>query len=232
MKKLLTISAVLLAAALVFTGCSNPASSSGDGPTEKTYPGTWTTDANTWSGYNTSTGRTITVNNNTITVSTNTTTYANMPASGKWSYGADEFTRNGTFKGFAATATSTSKAGCGFCFGYSEDKDDNSKFSSYVLIIQDGACLVTKAVDGVWDTVTASDWISNTCINTGNSTNEVVVYTDTDSSIIIEINGTAVRRIQSPASTLRVGNVGFSPVISGSDTGTVTQTYTFKKFQK
>ena len=35
MKKLLTISAVLLAAALVFTGCSNPASSSGDGGSNK-----------------------------------------------------------------------------------------------------------------------------------------------------------------------------------------------------
>ena len=230
MKKLLTIAAVFLTAALVFTGCSNPASGGGEGPTEKTYPGTWTTDANTWSSYNTSTGRTATVNNRTVTVSTNTDTFANMPAAGNWSYGAWDFTRNGNFKGFSATASSTSTAGCGFCFGYSEDS--SKKVSAYVLIIQNGACLVTKQIAGVWDTPAASDWVSNTCINTGTSTNEVVVYTDSDSSIVIEINGTEVRRITSPESTLCIGDIGFSPIVSASDTGTVTQTYTFKKFQK
>ena len=66
----------------------------------------------------------------------------------------------------------------------------------------------------------------------GRPVKKAVVYTDTDSSIVIEINGTEVKRIASPVSTLRIGDIGFVPVVSSDDTGTVAQTYNFKKFQK
>lgn len=230
MKKLLTIATVLLTAALVFTGCSNPAASSGGGDGGPSLPGNWTTTAETYTSYKKNDGRTITVNEKTVTCTIVSTELSDSdkPDGGitYWTYPITTDTKE--YTGFKASAKCSS-SNCGYGLVFCGVDIDSSHYSAYTLLISNDGFKVRKTISNATSDIT--DWQTNACIKAEPTANDVIVYTDSN-SIIIQINGTQVYKIDNPE--LKKGWVGFTTNIAKKDVdaaSTVTQTYTFNEFQ-
>ncbi len=228
MKKLLSISAALLTAALIFTACTQPTNP--DGGNTNPGPGNWrdmaTADHATNAYYTARNGRVITVSGNTVTFTgdKNNLDDADKPTRG-FNYWTNQFTLDGnSFTGFTASAKGTSiKSGCGLVFCGS---DTTSSYNAYTLLLANGCFMVRKVTNGT-ATDMFNDWINADYIKAEPQENEVTVYKD-GSDMYIKINNNLAFVIRNASYTS--GWIGFTTNIGADDT-TVSQTYTFKKVQ-
>lgn len=227
MKKLLSISAVLLTAALIFTGCAQPTNS--DGGNTNPGPGNWRdmTTADHYTSYTARNGRVITVSGNTVTFTgdKNNLDDADKPTDG-FSYWTNQFTLDGnSFTGFTASAKGTSSnSGCGLVFC---GTDTATSYNAYTLLLANGGYKVKKVTNGT-STEISGGWINNTnYVKAEPQDNEVTVYKD-GTKLVIKINGNLAFEIREAEYTS--GWIGFTTNIGADDT-TVSQTYTFKKVQ-
>ena len=225
MKKLLPLGLIIAAVlSLGLMGCKQNAD-------EEKLPGTWTSTAlmDTWDLSSTNT-RLRSSNYTYNYTSDNTLSNFNYPtAPNSFTYTTWAVTQEKTFTGFKASASTNpadSPYGFAFCIDINESKD----WTYYTLVIEDNAIKVRyKPYTG--DSTTVVDWTENEAIKTS-GTNEVLVYADKDSSIIININGTNVAIIRSPV--LKSGYCGIIGAVtyeSYTENSRISSTYTFKEFQ-
>ena len=156
----------------------------------------------------------------------NTITYPDKPDT--FNFATWAVTQENTFTGFKATA-STTPAGSPYGFSFFIDIN-NQKWTYYTLIIAGNAIKVSYT-PYTGDSTTIINWKEDDAINASGQ-NEVVVYTDKDSSIIININGKTVGIIRSPV--LKVGYCGIIGAVtydSYTSNTKIKSTYTFKEFQ-
>ena len=229
MKKLLKVSILLLTAALLFSGCSNASSSSED----DSLPGTWTENTGYYSSFAAPyQGSTLTGTNNTFVYTlTKPAEVADedKPEEGTFSYYKYGVTKEKNFTGFKAKASCTSpNSGYGFIF--CETSTENKVYSYYTLILCGKSFILSEKVNGT--SAKLYEWTQDNAIETEPEENEIIVYTDDDSSIIININGSNVAAIRSPK--LSKGACGICCNISSTDVKNntpIAATYTFEEFQ-
>ncbi|MBO4706298.1 MAG: hypothetical protein J5647_11225 [Spirochaetaceae bacterium] len=229
MKKLLTMSALLLVALLLFTGCPKDPAPNGNG-----LPGTWsqsvqmfTNNRNCWSNKGTliydNTNKAFVFNLNAGELTGN-----DIPDSGKFDTWWFPVTTDANYTGFKATATTTQSTYCGFIFNLTEV---SNQWSYYYIVLSDSKFMLKKCINGTSSNILS--WTADDAIKPTPQENEVLVYKDTDSSIIIKINGVTVYTITSPE--IHEGQCGVVCCVSNTqyNNGTeITTTWKFKEFQR
>ena len=226
MKKLLQVSAVLLAAVLMFAGCKNNADEGGDD-----LPGKWTSELNFYSGQTTDpiTKGLLTADGKGGVI----IQYAKPTQPDPDKPLTENYFRNNLYPfssdlnltGFEATAKSTSSyCTYGFSFNVSDDW-----YNMYQLLLEYDSYKLRKEIDGTWSDIT--NWSSNKAIKMEPAENTVTVYKDGD-SIVIKVNGTTIYTIKNPEITS--GQVCYQPSVGYEDiaSGTAyTITYKLKQAQ-
>ena len=215
MKKLLPVTAVLMAAALFFAGCSNSA----DGPTE-TLPGTWVSSVEYWP----SNPENWTRNGNTF--SYNLTDVSSLGMESGYSYSKVFTIKTSPIYGVKAKVRQNnftdSQVGITLFAG-----DD----SYYQLTFWKGSYILYEKLSGGERTCLT---MNNGYINLFNSsikeegqTNEVLFYTDGD-NLVIKVNGT---KLTSIPKKLDSGSAGAMVVLTSNSTSPVNASCEFLEFQ-
>ena len=195
MKKLLTIATVLLTAALVFTGCSNPAASSGDGGGDggSSLPGTWTSNVEYFEDFSKdgwSRSRNVVKYNCTNPSSLNIVEGKSIsqwvPYTGQQIYGFKAKIKQDKF--------TTGDYGFNFFYDNKGTSNDYTDDSCYELTFWDTSYMLWKKINGEWTCLsvregTNSSNIFNDAINPEGQENEVLVYSE-GSNLVIKVNGT------------------------------------------
>ena len=227
MKKLLSVAALLMIALFFFTGCPS------EPPDPNALPGLWTTpELNTspttfWLNkgnliYNNE-DKTFVFNCNTSEL-----TGDNIPGDGKFQYYLHLLTTDENYSGFKSTVSSTTDTYYGFVFNCTYS---GGTWSYYVINFYKNKFLLQKMVND--QKYTMNSWSINSAINASSTENEILVYKDTDSSIVIKVNGQSIYTITNPQ--LTSGRIGVSCCVSDDDynNGTeITTTWKFKEFQR
>ncbi|SFI95754.1 hypothetical protein SAMN04487775_1094 [Treponema bryantii] len=225
MKKLLTISAVLLAAALVFTGCSNPAANSGD-EGEK-LPGTWSSSVTYYNDYN---QNGWTLKNNTISykcddpttlqIPTNKVQLLSLPISSDKIYGVNVKLKQAKF----------TDSEYGILFLESGDSSDNTN-SYYRLTLWQNSYILYEKLSGHAETLLSVNGeyqnIVNNAIKKEGEENDVLFYTEGE-ELVLKINGTEIKRI---ANKLDKGRCHAYVRIPYDATESIAINYNFVNFQ-
>ena len=231
MKKLLSLAAVVLTAALIFSGCQNASSSSDDGDK---LPGTWLSSPEfknytsqpfagtgvsslTNGGSNKFEYKVTSAGSCTETIDSTTISSVSYPAS-----------KDADYTGFKATVKSSASAHYGFAFNINIV---NSEWTYYYILLSDNSYTVKFSNKG--SATTLKDWEQNNAIKEAKSENKITVYTDKDSKIHIVINGSDVYQIENPA--VKQGSFGPVCCLTGTDKSgnrSFTTTYTFTEAQK
>lgn len=237
MKKLLTLSAVFVAAALFFTGCTQPTNPTGN---TNPGPGNWSTTANWLSGsdspvFKNSDGSiscgSVTIDGQGGAVYTNTNPRETKTGSAaltenQFRNSAYRFMSDLDITGFEATAKCTSTAStCGFKFNVSSDW-----LNLYELFIQGNQFYLKKRINN--STSTIQNWTTSSAINAEPGENKVTVYKD-GNAIKIFINGTNVYTINNPE--LTSGSVAFICGLGYADIQNqtnITATYKITNLQR
>ena len=220
MKKLLTMSALLLVALLLFTSCPS-------GPAQITWASSVEMNTNTNTVFGVGTLSYNSTNNkfvfNIDAGDVTGTTY--VPSSGSFKSNFFTVTTDDTYLGFKATVDTTEDTYCGFVFNA---KYQNA-WSYYILFLHGNSYMLKKCISGTSSTV--ASWTTNAAINAAPEENEVIVYKE-GSKIIIKINGTEVYTITNPQ--LQSGGCGPVCCINDDDVEhhtTVTTNWKFNAFQ-
>lgn len=226
MKKLLQVSAVLLAAVLMFAGCKNNADEGGDD-----LPGKWTNELQFFELQSTDnrTGCQITASGDGNVICKNdnpTQTDPDHPLTeNHFRNNLYAFASDINLTGFEATAKCTSAYSTyGFSFNISDDWKN-----MYQINFQNNYFIIQKEIDGTWSDV--KSWTKNTAIKAEPAENSVVVYKD-GNSIIIKVNGTNIYTIENPEITQ--GKIGYQPSVGYEDIASATAytiTYKLKQAQ-
>ncbi len=239
MKKLISLSAALLTAAMLFTACSNP--SGGDsGNSSNPGPGSWSSSANWYSDTDSpvfedngtgatcgsitrdGTGGAVYTNPNPVETYTGNRALQN----GKFRNSAYRFMSDTDITGFEATAKCTStESTYGFKFNVSTDWNN-----LYELFIQGNGVLIRKRINST--VTTLQDWINFSEIKSEPAENKVTVYKD-GNAIKIFVNGKNVYNINNPE--LTSGAVAFTCGIGYADIQnhtSITATYKITKLQR
>lgn len=239
MKKLLQVSAVLIAAVLLFAGCKNNAD-------DDSLPGNWKSDIQYYNGTETAykwisntdkvaigtvtwDGQGGAVYHNETPSDPNAGTenaliagYYNGTAYGFMSSDYSDLT------GFEATASSATTTPYGFCFNIHASA--NSGWTDYYDLQFNGQTFkLTKRVNST--TTTIQSWKTATAIKAQSNTNNVTVYKDGD-SIIIKVNGSHIYTIENPEIT--EGFIAFDCNYSYEDVHNqtpITMTYKINQVQ-
>ncbi len=228
MKKLLTVTAVLLTAALLFTGCKNAANSDGG----EDLPGTWVSSLDYYQPY---TANNWTGNKNTISYDCSnvsslgietgyTMTYASGLSEGPQLYGVRAKIKQNTFTdaepGIILFKTSSA---------------DGKWDTYYTLTFWKGSYILYEKLSGqertcISKTSDGTETYSNTwhkSIKEEGNTNEVLFYTDGD-KLVLKVNGSTVTTIQKKLDT---GDTGACIVIPSDATGSINANWEFLEFQ-
>ncbi len=230
MKKLLSISAILLAAALVFTGCSNPSSGSGSDP--DALPGKWKTNLDFFTGTNDCKycGGTITHDGKGGVVYSNPNPTEPDPSSpmeeGHMTSAFYTICADTNLTGFEATAKSTSPY-CTYGFGWAISENDWNNM--YELSFEYNGFILYEEINGVWTPI--QNWKNDSSIKKEPGENTVIVYKD-GSNIIIKVNGSVIYTIKNAKITK--GRLAFRTAIGYEDVQTgegYTITYKVKQAQ-
>ena len=230
MKKLLSLAAVLLTAALIFTGCQNASSSSDDGDK---LPGTWlsTTDFENFTNHEAfGPGSSFSSKGNGAYEYklTDVSTTTKRPSEGQFKNHIYAVTRNADFTGFKATAKSTASEYYGFAFNINIE-GENWKY--YSVVLSNTSFTIDYNAPGA--DAELAPWTKNNAIKASPEENNVTVYADKDSTIHILINNADVHQIKNPV--LTQGYVGAICCLKYTDiaNNTVcTANYNFKEVQK
>lgn len=232
MKKLLSLAAVLLTAALIFTGCQNASSSSDDGDK---LPGTWlsTIEYNTWTNddpFGPGSSFSSKENGAYEYKLTNVSTTTLRPTEGKFRNSLYAVSKDADFTGFKATAKTTASQYYGFVFNINIDA--NGKWKDYTVVLSDTSFTVDYN-DATGTGAELVPWTKNSAIKASPAENNVTVYTDKDSTIHILINGADVHQIKNPVLTQgKVGAVCCFKYTDIANNTVSTTNYNFKEFQK
>ena len=231
MKKILSLG-LLFAAILTLglTGCAK------DPEENEKLPGTWSTAAAFWD-YSGSAKLTASGSTFTYKLENPLTSYGSTIPSGKFGWDTFSLTQEDHFKGFKAKASANSgDSGCGFAFCLNRRKDTETNktlFSYYALVIQEDSLYLKQIAENSDDSVILVNWKTIPSLNAEPAENTYTVYTDTDNSIVIKINGEVAHIIENPAYTK--GEIGVLGVCGGNDQAankTISSTYKFLQFQK
>lgn len=236
MKKLLTLSALLLVYAALFVGCKHE-------PDPDALPGRWS-KASSLSFYDPAAGSSYTRNGNTYTFeSDNPDQVDSITDSTSRIYWQTPIRE--TVTGFKASIkkekgiqNSNTAIGYGFIFNQNNDQYYALRFSNQYFCIQerDGNSYSyptkwTSTQDGQ-DYV----WVYNTNIYEEPSANEILVYADENLDIVINVNGETIFTIRNPK--YKRGNVRAEAEYTYAnktsldpDMKTVKVVTTFKEFQ-
>ena len=193
MKKLLSISAVLLTAALIFTGCAQPTVPENTNP----GPGTWTSNVNFLEEFS---ENFWTRSKNLMTYNCTNPSSLNIP-SGKtlssWvSYSADKV------YGFKAKIKQDkfTDGEYGFIFFY-DDKNTESPTddSYYQLSFWKESYILYKRINGTMTCLSTPEGTNysntfNDAIKPEGQENEVIVYSE-GNNLVIKVNGTTIKTI-------------------------------------
>ena len=226
MKKLLQVSAVLLAAVLMFAGCKNNADEGGDD-----LPGKWKSELSFYNDQTTDkrTGALVTCDGSGGVIVQNANPEqpdsTNPIKENGYRTNLYTFASDINLTGFEATAKNTSSYSTyGFCFNISDDWSD-----MYQIDFEYSGFIIYKCIDSNWDKV--CDWTQNKAIKAEPAENTITVYKD-NADIIIKANGTTLYTIKNAEATS--GRVGFTTAIGYEDiqNGTsYTITYKLKQAQ-
>ncbi len=226
MKKLLTMSALLLVALLLFTSCPSE-------PDPNALPGTWapsvemnTTTRNLFDGHGSLTYQSS--SKSFVYTLEHPDQLTDKPDEGEFTYYPIPLTSDDTYTGFKATVSGTPSPNVGFIINFTRNSS-TGKDTYYTILLHDGSYRIRKTINDVTTEVT--DWTPDDAINEESEGNEVLVYKD-GTSLIIQVNGVTVHRIESPAITF--GKCGVICAVSGAEcvsSETVTATYKFTNFQ-
>ena len=236
MKKLLTIATVLLTAALVFTGCSNPASS-GDGDDGEKLPGTWVQSVNY---YKAETGELWSNNNNKISFGCSdpstlgigqkyATTYT-CPITPTQLYGVRAKIKQNAF--------TEAEPGIYLFLTTSKDANNNTSFDTYYSLTfykgsytiyekengKERVCLSSQ-YDAEDDKTYENTW--NDAIKAEGNENEVLFYTDGD-KLVLKINGTLIKTFDKKLDSGKTCACMFVP---GKATDAINANWEFLEFQ-
>ena len=231
MKKLLSLAAVVLTAALIFSGCQNASSSSDDGDK---LPGTWASTAEFNDNYDPPFDNVSSFTHKGNGVFEYKVTNASgvaagkKPPSGKFIPLSYRVTKDADYTGFKITSISSSTTYHGVSFNITVT---DNKWSYYRLLLSDKSYNLDLCEAGTETEL--KGWTQHNAIKASTEENLITVYADKDSNIHIQINNVEIYKIEKPK--LKQGQIG--PVCCLSDlqvTGnsTFTTTYTFKEFQK
>lgn len=234
MKKVFKLTALVLLVGAMLVGCKN---NGGD-----KYPGNWKSanEVEFWEDYN------FTTANGSEFVYKLENPLINWGSTVDEGYLSTTYysaTKDKTFTGFKATAKAN--ATCGFTFSWTwranPDYVDNTTpknlFKYYYMMIGDNSILLAEQNESkrTYLTKTASGtdgWQKCDSLKPIGQENEIVVYTEKNGSIKVNVNGVTFLTISNP--NLKVGAVGILETLSGDDqkaNKTVTATYKFKEFQ-
>ena len=227
MKKILGALLVLMVATLLFTGCQKEVD-------PNALPGSWSPSAEIDGEPYTFKGGKATITktgNNQFTYICNTSELDSQykPDSGFVST-AYSITTDPVYTGFRAVASSSEDTYYGFVFNHTYNTN-TQKHSYYYLVLSDQYFSLKKCVEGSFSTV--RDWTQKDAIKANPDENEVLVYKDTNSDIVIKINDTEVCTITSPS--LTIGRCGICACVSKDDCDnnrTITSTFKFLQFQR
>ena len=238
MKKLLTISAILLASALIFTGCTQP--TNGENPSTNPGPGNWSTTANWYSGTygpvfenadktiscgsvsQDGQGGAVYTNTNPV----ETQTGSNVLTQSTFRSNAYKIISDLDITGFEGTAKCTSEHST---YGY--DFYVSSDWSNYYeLFLWGSHFMLKKRINNTNSII--QNWTSSSAIKAEPSENKITVYKD-GNAIKILINGTNVYTINNPEITS--GTVAYICGISYEDihnNTNITATYKVTNLQR
>jgi len=241
MKKLLQVSAVLIAAVLLFAGCKNNAD-------DDSLPGKWKNDIQYYNGTVDMTTADAALGVPETAIGTVTwdgqggAVYSFESPFDPYAGTKDALQQNHFFNyaygfmgsqysdltGFDAVASCTSsRAPYGFYFNI--HSESNRWTDYYELLFEGTAFRIGQKVNGEWTTLHA--WDNATAINASPKNNNISVYKDGD-VIKIKVNGTIISTIENPE--LTEGFIGFACAFSYDDIQNhtaVTSTYKINQVQ-
>lgn len=229
MKKLLSLGLIIAAVlSLGLTGCTQNAD-------EDKLPGAWTNTAelySSWQGpYDVGT---LTASNYKVTYELNKPSEIDdedKPEEGYYNSISYAVTKGKIYTGFRASVTSNAEGGSGFIF--CQNVDGNGRWSYYYLYInKNGRFYLEEKVPVTGEAKTIKDWTSNEAIKGLGETNDVLVYTDKNNNIIINVNEVDIYTIRNPE--LNQGGVGIICTVGYGDVANDTHikvVYDFKEFQ-
>lgn len=227
MKKLLTLSALLLAALLLFTACPSE-------PDPNALPGSWPTTVSLYSSTITLFGKAGGGETGTLTPRANKTfvyelpdptQLASYPNSNSYRLMPCSLTNDSDFTGFEAEATSTA----GY-YGFAFNITTGTSWSYYILNLSDDSFQI-KSVNGSTDDLEIG-WTRSAAIR-ASGTNKILVYKDRNNHIIIKINDELVHTIEDPL--FRSGRVGVVCCVTAEEcasSDSIGTTFKFLRFQK
>lgn len=231
MKKLLQVSAVLLAAVLMFAGCKNNADEGGDD-----LPGTWVSSleyydalqSNNW----TRTANKVQYNCSNISAlgldEGYSTTYAVGLAEEPQLYGVRVKIKQNTF--------TEAEPGIVLFRTSAKDSAGNNYWDTYYqLVFWDGSYILYEKLTGQTRTClsTRTDGSKTVCntyhdaIKAEGNTNEVLFYTDGD-KLVLKINGSTIKTIDKKLDT---GDMGACIEIPSNATAPINANWEFLEFQ-
>lgn len=228
MKKLLTLSALLLAALLLFTACPSE-------PDPNALPGSWPTNITLRSSTSTLFDKEGGGETGTLTPRANKTFVYELPDPTE----LDEYPETGSYTattsiittndsdctGFEAEVTSTAEY-----YGFAFNLTNGQSWSYYILDLS-GTSYRVRYKNGSSSDIEIG-WTPNAAIN-ATGTNKVLVYKDRNNKIIIKINDEVVHTIENPI--FRSGKVGVLCCVTGEEclsSDSIGTTFKFLRFQK
>ena len=240
MKKLLTLSAVLLAAAMLFTACSNASGGDSDGGGSKGDSGSWSTTAK-W--YTSGASPVFYNSDNSITCGSftpdgkggavyynqhpvETKTGSDALKSNQFRFTGYLFMSDYDITGFEGTAKCTSaNSSYGFYFNVDEDWKN-----LYQVVIQGDGVLIKKRINGT--TTTIQDWKTDNAIKAEPSENKIKVAKN-GKNIDISINGVNVYTITNAETTkgsiAGICGIGYDDILNDTP---ITATYKITRLQR
>ena len=231
MKKLLTVAAVLMAAAMFFTGCKNAANSDDGG---EDLPGTW---VSTVDYYEANTGNPWSNNKNKVSFSCSNATSLGIEEgySSTYSCAVSPTQLYGVRAKVKQNAFTKAEPGL-ILFLTTTGQGSNTKFDTYYSLTfykgsytlyekesgKESVCLSTSTENGETYENTWHDAIKQE----GNS-NEVLFYTD-GNKLVLKINGTKIATIDKKLDSGKTSACMFVP---GGISGAINANWEFLEFQ-
>lgn len=227
MKKILQVSAVLIAAVLMFAGCKNNADEG------ESLPGTWVSSLEY---YQPGTSNNWTFNNNRLAYTCSDPASLNVPQGYSSTYTANVATAPqlyGVRVKIKQDAFTKAEPGIMLFLTTTKDTSGNSVFETYYsLSFYKGSYILYEKEAGKERVCLSRDEggyanIFNDAINAEGIENEVLFYTDGD-KLVLKINGTTITTV---SKKLDSGKTSACMIVPDEATGSINANWEFLEFQ-